>query len=657
MPPRVFGGAGAAHLPSAGAPAPVLPPAVSADPPRRALDEGTVALSVRSRVARPSAAALYALLVALALIALALIDDAGRSGASDTGTLFWLPLTAMVAPAAYRLAGGEARGRERLAILVTLGAGLYLAKVLLSPAEFTFSDELSTLRSTEDLARTGRLLTPNTLAHGFALYPGVGLSTLSLARVAGAPFFLAGLLVIGTAKLVIVIAVYRLLLLACRSERLASIAALIYLANPNFLFFDAEFSYESLALPLAVATLALVGVALQSRRGAGRRRLTALAALVGCAVAPTHHITSYALLVILAGWGLALAVARSRRPSAAGPGPVFAVLAASGLAVGIWLGVVGNATGGYLRPVITGAVESTWNFLTGSGVAKTPFHSGGEANSHIEQALGAASVLVLLVLLAAGLWRLRRERPVTPLGWVLVVLAAAYPGSLALRLTQAGSETSNRASEFLFIGLALVAASVLPKPRPGSPKWRAAGSRLLVSATVVLLFAGGVVIGWPPDSRVPGRPLIEADPRSVEPYDLAAARWAAGHLPRGSLMVADRTNGLLMSAYAGQDPLIGAVHDLPLAAIITSPWWGRTEQELLLGAHIRYVVVDRRLAGQLPALGIYVDHDETDANAHRRPLSPLAISKFEGRPNLRRVYDNGNVAIYEVLGPPEAGRR
>jgi hypothetical protein len=620
------------------------------------LDEATAALSVRARPARPSPAALYALLVGLALLGLALIDNAGRSGATDTGALFWIPLVAMVAPAAYRLAGTEARGRERLAILLLLGGGLYLAKVLLSPAEFTFSDELSTLRSTEDLARTGQLLTPNTLAHGFALYPGVGLSTLSLARAAGAPLFLAGLLVIGTAKLVIVLAVYRLLLLACRSERLASIATLIYLANPNFLFFDAEFSYESLALPLAVATLALVGVALQSRRGSGRRRLTALAALVGCAVAPTHHITSYALLVILAGWGLALAVARARRVSAPGPGPVFAVLAVTGVAVGIWLGVVGNATGGYLRPVITGAVESTWNFLTGSGVGKTPFHSGGEANSHVEQALGAASVLILLILLVAGLWRLRRERPVTALGWVLVALAAAYPGSLALRLTQAGTETSNRASEFLFIGLALVAAGVLPKPRPGS-RTRTIAGRLLVSATVAVLFAGGVVIGWPPDSRVPGRPLIEADPRSVEPYDLAAARWAGRHLPRGSLMVADRVNGLLMSAYAGQDPLIGAVHDIPFASIITSPWWGRAEEGLLLGAHIRYVVVDRRLAGQLPALGIYVDHDETDANAHRLPLSPLAIRKFEGRPNLRRVYDNGKVAIYEVLGPPEAGRR
>lgn len=619
--------------------------------------EATAALVRRRRPAPPSPVALYALLVAAALLALALIDNAGRAGASDTNTLFWLPLAAMVMPAAYRLAGDEARGRERLAIIVLLGAGLYLAKVLLSPAEFTFSDELSTLRSTEDLARTSRLLTPNTLAHGFAVYPGVGLTTLSLGRIAGTPLFLAGLLAIGTVKLVILLAVYRLLLLASRSERLSSIATLIYLANPNFLFFDAEFSYESLALPLAIATLALVGVALQSRAGAGRRRLTALAALLGVAVAPTHHITSYALLAVLAAWALAVAVVRRRRPGSAGPGPLLAVLAAVGAAVGCWLAVVGSATGGYLRPVITGAVESTWNFLTGSGVGKTPFHSGGEANSHLEQALGAASVLILLVLLALGVWRLRRERPVTPLGWVLLALAVAYPGSLALRLTQAGTETSNRASEFLFIGLSIVAAGALPRARPDSPAVRRIAGRLTISVVVVVLLAGGVVIGWPPDSRVPGPPLIEADPRSVEPYDLAAARWAAGHLQPGSPMVADRVNGLLMSAYAHQNPLIGAVHDLPFAAIITSPWWGPTEERLLLGPHIRYVVVDRRLAGRLPALGIYVDHDETDANAHRLPLSPLAVKKFEGRPNLPRVYDNGKVAIYEVLGPPEAGRR
>jgi hypothetical protein len=443
-----------------------------------------------------------------------------------------------------------------------------------------------------------------------------------------------------------VVATYRLLLSAGGSGRVASIATLVYVANPNFLFFDAQFSYESLALPLAVTTLALVAIALEARSARTRAAVTGIAAMVGVAIAPTHHITSYALLAVLAAWIVALAVRRrrDRRPL----WPAAAVLLCTTAAVGAWLAVVGRSTGGYLQPVISGAVESTYNFLTGSGTGKSPFHSAGEANSHIEQTLALGSVLILLVLLCVGLWRLRRERPPTALAWVLTLMAAAYPASLALRLTQAGTETSNRASEFLFLGLALVVGGVLASlPRTGGG--RTLGGRLLVTAVIGVLFTGGVVIGWPPASRVPGRPLIEADARSVEPYDLAAARWAATHLPPNSRMVADRASGLVMSAYGHQAPLIGAIHDLPFGAIIISPYWGATEERIIRGAHIEYLVVDRRLAGHLPELGAYVDHDEPQANAHRTPLSPLAIAKFERQPGLLRVYDNGEVAIYQVL--------
>ncbi len=637
----------AAFASSAPAAAPVAAPALPGAVAGRR--QAQAPSGARRRPAPPSIPALYALLVAVSLLALALIDDGGRGGARDTGTLFWLPLLAIVLPAAFRLLGHDAGARERLGLLLLLGLGLYVAKVLLSPAEFTFSDELSTLRSTADIARTGHLLTPNSIAVGFSLYPGVDLSALSVSQAGALPPFTAGLLVIGTARLILVLALFRLLTLACASERVASIGALVYVANPNFLFFDAQFSYESLALPLAVATLALLALALRSERGSGRGALTLLAVLVGCAVAPTHHITSYALLAALAAWTIAIAVARRRGHAAMAVRPVLIVLATTALAVLAWLAIVWRSTAKYLRPVIGGAVESTYNFLTGSGVGKTPFHSGGETNSPLEQALGIASVLALLVLLGIGLWRLRRERPASPLAWVLTVMAALYPVSLALRLTQAGSETSNRASEFLFLGLALVAGGVLAASHPVASARRQLARRLALSALVGLLFAGGVVIGWPPASRVPGRPLTEADARSVEPYDLAAARWAARHLPAGSLMIADRANGLLMSAYAQQNPLIGSIRELPFGAVITSPWWGRTEEELVFGVGIRYIVVDRRLAHHLPALGIYVDSDEPGANAHRRPLSPLAISKFERVPNLVRVYDNGEVEIYEVI--------
>lgn len=601
--------------------------------------------------------AAYALLVAVSLLCLALIDDAGRGGARDTGTLFWLPLLAMVLPAAFRLCSAEASTTERLVLLMLLGAGLYAAKVLLSPAELTFSDELSTLRTTEDLAGSGHLLTPNSLAKGFSLYPGVDLAALSLSRLSALPLFTSALLIIAAAKLVIVVAVFRLLLMASGSGRVTGIAVLVYVSNPNFLFFDAQFSYESLALPLAVATLALVGIALDAGPGRRRAAATGLAVLVGAAVVITHHITSYALLAVLVAWTSILAVTCRREGSRRVLWPAAVTLASTATAVGAWLTVVGSSTGAYLQPVIGGAVEATYNFLTGAGVAKAPFHSTGEVNSAIEEALGLASVLILLALLVIGVWRLRRHRPGSALAWVLTLMALIYPASLALRLTQAGSETSNRASEFLFLGLALLAGGVLASLPERAGARRALGGRLLVTATVGVLFAGGVVVGWPPASRVPGPPLIEADPRSVEPYDLAAARWAAQHLPRHSRMVADRANGLLMSAYGLQDPQIGAVDSLPFGAVITSPRWGASERRIVAAGHIEYIVVDRRLAGHLPALGIYVDHDEPEADAHRTPLPLRAITKFEGAPGLLRVYDNGEVSIYRVLEPAGARAR
>ena len=246
----------------------------------------------RPTIRRPPFAAAYALLVALALLALALIDNAGRLGASDTGTLFWLPLLAMLLPGAFRLCSTDASSAERVALLVLLGAGLYLAKVLLSPAEFTFSDELSTLRTTKDLATTGGLLTPNTLARGFALYPGVDLSTLSLAHASALPLFTSGLLVIGAAKLVLVLAVFGLLLHASRSERVASIAALVYIANPNFLFFDAQFSYESLALAARArnARARRAGARFARHEGARRAHGARRPRRPGRSTHPPHHL-------------------------------------------------------------------------------------------------------------------------------------------------------------------------------------------------------------------------------------------------------------------------------------------------------------------------------------------------------------------------------
>jgi hypothetical protein len=608
----------------------------------------TALTGVDSRRRTASFPALYALLIAVALLALALIDDAARGGWSGAGTFFWIDLLAIFLPGAWRLCFGSCGPGERMRILLILGLGLYVVKILHSPSQFTFHDELVTWRSVQDLGATNRLFTANPIVKAFPLYPGIDLAALAINRVSGLPLFPSGLVVIAVARMVAIVALYQMFRFATGSARAAGIAALVYIANPNFVFFDGQFSYESFALPLAIMVIAIVARALATAERPQRWALTGIATLLAVAVAPSHHITSYALALGMLVWTLVLFVRRRGDP-AIRIAPAAFVACASALADVGWLIAVGRSTSEYLSPVLGGATGSTFSLLFGSGSGKTPFQStGGPANSTLEQVMGFGSVAILLALLAFGLWRLRLNRPPNALTVILMLAAAVYPVSLILRLTQAGAETSNRASEFVFLGLGATAGVTLSS---ALIKGRLNGSRgrLLVVAMLGVLLVGGIVIGWAPSSRLPGPSLVEADARSVDPYDLAAAKWARAHLPAHSRIVADRQNAVLMAAYGMQNPQVGEVVGLQVASLITSPTIGPTEQRIVYQDAIRFIVVDNRLSTQRPVVGYYVEGKESKAFAYKAPLPRAAITKFSGYHGLSRIYDNGQVSIYEVL--------
>jgi 4-amino-4-deoxy-L-arabinose transferase-like glycosyltransferase len=111
----------------------------------------------------------------------------------------------------------------------------------------------------DEIRRTGSFFSPNPILIATPRYPGLETATAALASVAGIGTFGAGLVVVGAARLIIVLALFLFLEGVSRSARIAGIGVVLYAATPNFLFFDAQFSYESLALPLAlVAMLALL---------------------------------------------------------------------------------------------------------------------------------------------------------------------------------------------------------------------------------------------------------------------------------------------------------------------------------------------------------------------------------------------------------------
>src|SRR5260221_12204475 len=89
-----------------------------------------------------------------------------------------------------------------------------------------------------------------------------------------------------------------------KSSRIAGVATLLYMTNNNFIFFSAQFAYESLALPLAVAGLYLIVRRVYAP--IAERFLLTLAALLCLGAAMiTHHITTYIVGDFLMFWTFA----------------------------------------------------------------------------------------------------------------------------------------------------------------------------------------------------------------------------------------------------------------------------------------------------------------------------------------------------------------
>jgi hypothetical protein len=579
-------------------------------------------------------AAVAVLASAAALIVVALADRRGQFGESRADLLFWIGVLGVFLPPAWFLLGSSIRGGARGATVLWLALALYLVKLMQNPVAFTYHDEFSSLRTTQTLARTGHMFVANPLIPIHPYYPGLELATTAVASLSGARVFVAGIIVIGVARIALIALLFALFERLTGSARLASIAAVIYMTNPNFLFFDAQFAYESMALALG-GLLLLVGVLPLDKR---RAVAVPLAAVASVALAVTHHLTSFATL----GFLLLVVVFGHKQKTAARGTRIAAVTLL--VAVAAWSGVVGHSTFNYLRPVFDHAWSAAVGLATGSHGPKHLFHSGDANNPIWERLVASGSVALTLAALPFGLPTLRR-RWADPFVRALAVSLIAYPVLLGLRLTQAGTEISNRASEFLFVAIAFFIAPVLAAFAAG----RSSGARRLGAlAFLAVLLSGGIVIGWAPWARVPGPYLVVADPRSVEPRGVAAAEWAHRWIPPGTNIVSDRINRLLMGSYGGVDPLIGSKKGLSPSAVLLSPAYAAAQRALIRRDKIKYVVVDRRLADGLPLVGYYVEVYEPHAFDRRTPLSKRALTKFDGVPGLSRIFDDGAIRIYRV---------
>jgi hypothetical protein len=472
------------------------------------------------------------------------------------------------------------------------------------------------------------------------------------------------MIVLGLARLALMLALFLFLERVSRSHRVAAIGIAVYACNPSFLYFDSQFGYESLALTIGAALLLMSlrwTVAGYVERRANSAGIVAAMALLAATLVTTHHLTTYAMLAFLAFWGLLLAFGRRGLPShgilptrtqdGVEPGLRWwdgPLLPALFLLVGgaIWLiFVAGDVTGSELGSVFTDALDSVGNLITGQSGSKALFGGSGQTNTTIARLFGVASVIPLLFVIPFGLYRTWLRGGSRAIWRALSLVALLYPVTLGLRLTQAGTETSQRASEFVFVGLAFVAGLLItgmPSPRNAI---RGALRLLGLGALATVVFVGGFIVGEAPATRQPGPYLVGAESRSVSPEILAAARFADRHLPPRSRILVDRVNGTLLAALGHLDPVIGSVKGIPVSRVFFSRTYDRKDEEVIGEDAIDYIVVDRRFIDTRPDSGFYYEHDEPSGDG---PISREALQKFADLKGLDRIYDNGAIAIYDT---------
>lgn len=630
----------------------------------RARFTGSVSPRTRIRVAAVGAP------VGAALIVLAYHHAAGLSQPDDLQfALYWAGFLTGSLSLAWVACARDTGGLTRALGLV--GVGLFGMIPRLQRFGPAGSDEFIHLRQAIEALLHGDV------GHTLFLLPiskeffGLHQLTSAFTRVSGLPLWFAGMAVILLAHVLSVLAIYQLVRILGIPAPGAAVGAVVYTLNPSWLFFNASFSYESLALPLMLWCLAATVAAGRSTR---RPALRSLAAAVLCiAVLPTiHHLSTIMLVLILTTLLVTRFVFWFPRTITGGIGasperlwPIAVIWFSLLGSIHLWWSENYDWLLSYLSPAWTEGLAQLGKILDGvgrSGGQRSLF--GNSLNPMYEVISGYLYPFVVLGLFLLSLRVLvAQRRRVGSAVWAFVGVAAMFFASMPMVLTHGGAEGAHRSWGYSFIGIAVMcgfawsygprSAGFGLKPvayQPTSMARRPSRTRLRATAAVmvfVVLAFGSATLGVNVSTRFPGTAHVGDDARSMSKEGNAVAAWMAANAPVDTRVLADRYVSLQVGSLGRMAALRPSatfpVWDLymsaaPVAPVVLKQVWD---------SDIRYFVVDARMATTRPRLGYWFTRNEPGARGDAvYPQS--AIDRFDCLPWLQAVYAAGPLTIYEV---------
>ena len=581
---------------------------------------------------------------------------------------FWIGMILIELPLVGIIVNRVSSEAARYALLILLGILTYAPKLLRDPTSPDYHDEFAHWRDVYDIIATGKLFQPVPIVPIVSRYPGLHSTVAALVNATGLTIWQGATLLILMLHVTLLLGIAALAQSIGFDSRTAALAAVMYSFNSSFLYFDTEFGYESMAITLLVWALFSFVQAIRAEPGRGRAAWCGVTVLLSAGTAVTHHLSAINLAVIMGMVSLALSIpALARRQ-----GWVRAAVTAwtltliTGLSIAGWIHFVAPGTVAYLSPYLGSGLSELMQLATGSSGGRQLFsaslspwweHQAGFGVTVIAFAAAIAGLLLIRNRIKGGL--LPRGRPRSILIGFTALGLIYFPSTLFV-LSPAGAEGARRSWAISWIGLAILTAPAAVWLLDWAERRVRALHRISIRTSLAVLLAialvGGTAAGLDPSYRFPGPFLYGSDARSETPELDAMSQWFLSRFGPGNNIVTDRYTGLIIASYGLQDtanPSAGfPTYDLYLDKP-GQPIGPAFLLEELGSSNYLYLIVDKRMAFDIPHVGVYFEPDEPSSF-----VLPDGQPEFEGRLGkfntalwMDKVFQSDNYSVYRMNLP------
>ena len=581
---------------------------------------------------------------------------------------FWAGMFLIELPLAGLIARRATPTIVRTALLTFYGFASYGPKLLRNPTAPVYHDEFAHWRATYEILSTGKLFQPNPIIPIIPQYPGLHAATAAVVHATGLTIWQAATLLLILFHVTLVLGIAQLAQAVGFNNRTASLIAILYSLNSSFLYFDTQYAYESMAITLLVWTLVAYIRAIRARPHGGQAPWSVLTLVLAAGTIITHHLSTFALVLIMVLVSLAVSIPWLARHEGWIRIAVMAwsLTLVTTLMAGAWFLFVAPGTWAYLSPFMGQGLSELMQDVNGSGNPRQLF---GASLSPVWEQKSAYLVTVLALGLAVGalvLIRGRIKAGSLPRGEHRAIVIAfalfglVYFPSIPFIVSASGAEGARRSWAFTWIGLSVLlgpaAIWLVDWAGRSTHRWRRVSLRSALTAALAIALVGGTAAGLSASYRFPGPFLFGSDARSVTPELLATSEWFSARFGTENDIFTDRYTGLILASFGLQNTVYPSpgfpVYDLYLAkpgAPIGPP--------NLLGeiaaSNITYLIVDRRMAYELPELGVYFTPTDP-ASLLRQSGKPVfygRLQKFDAIQWMVKVFQSDNYSIYRLNLP------